>query len=1211
MTRILAMGDLHLGAGSQHRADALADHEAVLEQILDLAVGRRVDLIVNAGDTFDRPAPPVRAQHVWQRFTRKLEQRGIPMISVLGNAGHDQVNSATETAAELAESSQHRVSRHPEVITEFAGLAVCTLPSVPVHRLVAQTETVDRAEVNMVAAELLIETARGLRSEAAGPALLLGHWSVTGASLPNGLPVDTLPEPVLPAADLAELGFDTIVMGHVHAPTLIADRHGVYTGSPMCLNFGEAHVGHGVWIIDIGNPEFIEGAVNAEFVPLDGRGFVTVDVDFTEDSSGERAASHTQEEGPSLAYAWEGGPDDQEPGMGARTPAPKGLRAEVSRIASGENAETSQDPIGLSPAGPALDETDQVAAALAEQFPLDDAIVRIRYTATEEQHRRVDAGALRKLAADAGAHKVFAIEPTIIRADRARVPGIDRGLDAGEALTAWCEANTVPAETAQSLQEILSESRQTATTATGGAAFDPVTLTARNVGRFADLRIDFQDGASVLLGPNGSGKSTALACLELALYAEDAGDLREIIAPWADQLEIELVFTLDGAEHRVRRALRNVKRNETNVAAGGKATLDFERRTPDGWDAVTQETASATGKALAASLGMSRALFRASCFLAQGDGPAFLTAAPKDRKELAAELLDPLGQWAADKAFASARAKALDQELAAGSTKAATLDETAALIPALDAEISEARADRDMAHASHTAAEEVLEQALAAETANAGAAERVKTAAAERDAAAAETQRAQEQAQHAESEAAKIPTAREKLAVLERLVEEIPELERQVEERRADELAAEQARSHQSEALQAARRQAERVAELDRTRAATAALAETTRRELEHLVASEDGAATCTRCEQTLGAQAREASIANLTRETAELADRLAAEAKAISEAKLEHASLIEAHQLIGIPEVGDAQEHRLTEARAAVERVATGRVLIQGYEELAGKVEELHAALRAAAATLTQKEEALAAASAGVKDSAQLAADVSQGRQILAGRRRILDEITATVTRLEERRARAQAAAEAAAKIRENAAQAQSRLDVLRVAERAFGRDGIPVLLLESVLPQIDADANTILRRFPTADGWTFSVRFETQREQASSDRVREELYVMVTAPDYDQDFRTLSGGEESRVSFAVRVALAMLLGRLRGADSRLLVLDELPFLDEAAEATLVDLVNELVTDGTFSKVLTVSHSANVRDAFAQAIEIEKRDGVSAVVGAREPVLV
>jgi len=383
MTRLLAFGDLHLDAGTQHRADALADHEATLDRIHELVVEHDVDLVLFAGDAFHRPHASDRARHVLHRFLARLAGDGVPFVGVLGNASHDIYGTDRETALELEHNPPAAyVSRYPEVI-QVAGLSVCTLPSTQVTRLVAAANGGDRSAIYLQAAERLVDTARGLHACAERPAILLGHWSVTGASLPNGLPVDDLNEVVLPLDALDRLGFDAIVLGHIHNPVMLPTRGtpGFYTGSPMTLDFGEAHVPHGVWILD--TDLLPDAGLAFEWVPLPQRRFVTVDVDL--------------------------------------------MAAEAFAL-----AQTGE-----------FDETDAIAGEL-DVAALDGAIVRVRYTASEGQHLRVDQGALRRLIADAGG-RCYSIAPNIVREARRRAAEVDETLGPLEALRAWCgSASVIP-----------------------------------------------------------------------------------------------------------------------------------------------------------------------------------------------------------------------------------------------------------------------------------------------------------------------------------------------------------------------------------------------------------------------------------------------------------------------------------------------------------------------------------------------------------------------------------------------------------------------------------------------------------------------------------------------------------------------------------------------------------------------------------------------
>jgi exonuclease SbcD len=370
--KILATADLHIGAGGSLRTDHLADQEAVLAQIVAVAREEEVDLVAIAGDVFHRPQPAPPVLHVFKRFTRELARYGIPAVACSGNVGHDLVNGDVESALELFESEWFRVSRVPELVKAAEDVAVCTLPSVPVHRLVARHNGGDRAEIFREATDLLLRVGRELREQVPDgwPSLLLSHWSVSGASLPTGLSSDDLNEPVLPWDAIVELGFDAAIFGHLHMHQVLNEEPLVaYAGPPMLVDFGEQNVPHGCVLLELEG-----GEVTHQFIPLDDRPFFTVDVDLTDPNR----------------------PDGD-------------------------------------------DETDVIAGAIT--LPIEGAVVRLRYRATEEQHRRVDRQALLGFLAEAGADKVHGPTWEPVRTTRARAEVNGDGLSDHDALSLWCEAH--------------------------------------------------------------------------------------------------------------------------------------------------------------------------------------------------------------------------------------------------------------------------------------------------------------------------------------------------------------------------------------------------------------------------------------------------------------------------------------------------------------------------------------------------------------------------------------------------------------------------------------------------------------------------------------------------------------------------------------------------------------------------------------------------
>lgn len=92
-------------------------------------------------------------------------------------------------------------------------------------------------------------------------------------------------------------------------------------------------------------------------------------------------------------------------------------------------------------------------AADAWRGAVDGAIVRVRYTATEEEARRIDQREIRQALVDAGACKVI-VQPTIVRADRARVEGLDETIGEEDALRLWLDSQNVPENVRQGLAEL-------------------------------------------------------------------------------------------------------------------------------------------------------------------------------------------------------------------------------------------------------------------------------------------------------------------------------------------------------------------------------------------------------------------------------------------------------------------------------------------------------------------------------------------------------------------------------------------------------------------------------------------------------------------------------------------------------------------------------------------------------------------------------------
>jgi exonuclease SbcC len=162
-----------------------------------------------------------------------------------------------------------------------------------------------------------------------------------------------------------------------------------------------------------------------------------------------------------------------------------------------------------------------------------------------------------------------------------------------------------------------------------------------------------------------------------------------------------------------------------------------------------------------------------------------------------------------------------------------------------------------------------------------------------------------------------------------------------------------------------------------------------------------------------------------------------------------------------------------------------------------------------------------------------------------------------------------------------------QSVYDDLRTA---FGVRGVPAMIIEAAVPEIEVEANRLLARMT---GGRMHVRFDTQRETQAGE-VRETLEIKIADELGTREYSLYSGGEAFRVDFAIRIALSRLLARRAGAQLQTLVIDEgFGTQDAQGRERLVEAINAIQDD--FACVLVITHIDELKDAFPARIEVTK----------------
>ncbi len=162
----------------------------------------------------------------------------------------------------------------------------------------------------------------------------------------------------------------------------------------------------------------------------------------------------------------------------------------------------------------------------------------------------------------------------------------------------------------------------------------------------------------------------------------------------------------------------------------------------------------------------------------------------------------------------------------------------------------------------------------------------------------------------------------------------------------------------------------------------------------------------------------------------------------------------------------------------------------------------------------------------------------------------------------------------------------------IARHLRQAFGRHGIPSLIIEETLPEVEDHANALLERL--SNGRT-RVMLETTKDKKSGG-TKETLEITITDEQGKaRAYETFSGGEAFRVNFALRIALAQLLAERAGVRIRTLVIDEgFGTQDPEGLQNLVEAIRTIQDD--FDKILVITHLDELKAAFPVRIEVTKR---------------
>jgi DNA repair protein SbcD/Mre11 len=261
---MLHTSDWHLGR-SLHRADLRAAQAAFLDHLVSTVREEKVDVVLVAGDVYDRAVPPVDAVELCEDALLRLHATGARIVLISGN--HDSARRLGFGSGLLDKAGVHLRTHfarlaQPVLLEDAHGpVAVYGVPYTEPDAVHGELP----AEVPKGHAGVLAHAVRCIQADADARGVhrrvVMAHgWVTGGAASDSERDITVGGVGQVPAGTFAGLSY--VALGHLHGQQTLAG-HLRYSGSPLPYSFSEAAHRKGSWLVELD----ADGVKRAERVP--------------------------------------------------------------------------------------------------------------------------------------------------------------------------------------------------------------------------------------------------------------------------------------------------------------------------------------------------------------------------------------------------------------------------------------------------------------------------------------------------------------------------------------------------------------------------------------------------------------------------------------------------------------------------------------------------------------------------------------------------------------------------------------------------------------------------------------------------------------------------------------------------------------------------------------------------------------------------------
>ncbi|WIF95355.1 exonuclease SbcCD subunit D [Caminicella sporogenes] len=273
--RILHTSDWHLGKYLENQS-RLDEQEKFIEDLIEIADEKDVDLVVIAGDVYDTSNPPARAEKLFYRALNALAKNGERVVlTIAGNHDNpDRITASTPIAREqgiiLLGNPKSKVEKGKigknEIIDAGEGYleikiknekaVILTLPYVSEQRLnevlgdIRSEEDMQKSYSEKVG-KIFNDLSKKFREDTVN--IAVSHIFVMGGETSDSERVLQVGGGLTVHADMFPKKAQYIALGHLHKPQKVknTDIKAYYSGSP--LQYSKSEIGYSkcVYIVDV------------------------------------------------------------------------------------------------------------------------------------------------------------------------------------------------------------------------------------------------------------------------------------------------------------------------------------------------------------------------------------------------------------------------------------------------------------------------------------------------------------------------------------------------------------------------------------------------------------------------------------------------------------------------------------------------------------------------------------------------------------------------------------------------------------------------------------------------------------------------------------------------------------------------------------------------------------------------------------------------